>query len=171
MPTYRLRHLGRAVEVLLRDLVPRVTAAVRDEVIEEGLRELVERSPVASGKYRASHVVGTGSPRGVVLPDLPSYPIPGDSEARAGVRGASPSAVAFIANRAAAEKRPDYSYARHAIEPGRRQYSRRSTRKAQWIGSEQAPAGVYGPTVRVLFARRATIVRNALARIRGRFGR
>jgi hypothetical protein len=144
-------------------VVPQLARGLRDGIAIAMFLKLPELSPVATGKYRASHIPSAGSPRYVVLPDMPSYPIPGQPEIEAVLRGTPPETSVFIANAAAPEAYPDSSYA-GLLEGGRRMYSRRSTGKAQWIGSTQAPDGIYGPAVRSLEARRATIVEAAIRR-------
>lgn len=138
--------------------------------------ELVDRSPVGNpavdphpGKYRASHVPNAGVIRTVVLPNMPSYPIPGIPEVEAATRGAGPEVSVFIANAAADERRPDESYA-GLLEGGRRQYSRVNSRATVWIGSEQAPEGIYGPSVRALLGMRATLEAMAVERAKRRLG-
>lgn len=158
-----LARLEGAVRDLRVRVAPQLTRFLRDGIATAMFLKLPELSPVDTGKYRASHIPSVGSPRYVVLPDMPSYPIPGQPEIEAVLRGSPPEASVFIANAAAPESRPDSSYA-GLLEGGRRMYSRRSTGKAQWIGSTQAPQGIYGPAVRAIQARRATIIEAAIRR-------
>jgi hypothetical protein len=77
----------------------------------------------------------------------------------------------FIANAAADPKyasRPGGgSYAR-LLEDGRRQYTRLRTGTTMWVGSPQAPRGIYGPAREALLGERVTIVSNAIARVKER---
>lgn len=179
MATYQLdslEALGPALEAFLARAVPVLTTALRDSVAEHAIVELVDRSPVGNpavdphpGKYRASHIPSAGQMVTRVLPNLPAYPIPGIPEVAAALSGADADTSAFIANAAADDRRPDQSYA-GILEGGRRQYSRVSSKTTMWIGSEQAPEGIYGPAVQALRAMRATIEAQAVARAERRLG-
>lgn len=170
MPSIRLNSieaLGPALESYLKRAVPALYISLREVVAENAMVKLVDLSPVATGKYRASHVPSVGEIRTRVLPNMPAYPIPGIPEVVAVLRGAPATASVFIANAAADERRPDSSYA-GILEGGRRQYTRLSSRQSVWVGSEQAPEGIYGPAVRALLGMRATIVASAIKRAKGR---
>lgn len=177
MATYRLdslEELGPALEAFLPRAVAELTASLRDVIAEHAIVELVDRSPVGDpavdphpGKYRASHVAAAGQMVTRVLPNMPSYPIPGIPEVEAATAGAGPEVSVFIANAAADDRRPDQSYA-GILEGGRRQYSRVSSRSTVWAGSEQAPEGIYGPAIRALQGMRATIEAKAVERAKRR---
>lgn len=182
METYRLdslEALGPALAKLLDRAVPILYASLRDVIAEEAMVKLVDLSPVGNaavdshpGKYRASHVVGVDQIVTRVLPNMPAYPIPGIPEVEAVLRNAPPTSTVFIANAAADERRPDESYAA-LLEGGRRQYSRTGTGKSAratpiWIGSEQAPEGIYGPAVQALLGMRANIEASAIRRAQRR---
>lgn len=165
MATHRIRieALPGAMRHFRDVVVPGLSRALRDGVATAVFLKLPQLSPVGSpttdphpGKYRASHIASVGQPRYVVLPDLPAYPIPGAPEIEAVLRQAALDATIFIANAAAPARSPDDSYA-GLLEGGRRQYSRVATGKTQWIGSTQAPSGIYGPALEAVAARRATI--------------
>lgn len=173
--TYRLdsiEQLGPALQGFLGRLVPELQVALRGVIAEHAIVELVDRSPVGNpavdphpGKYRASHVPSAGNMVTKVLPNLPAYPIPGIPEVEAALSGAGPDVSAWIANAAADERRPEESYA-GILEGGRRQYSRTATRATMWIGSEQAPDGIYGPAILALRGMRATIEAKAVERVK-----
>ena len=175
MATYRfdsLEEMGPAVAQYLNRAVPALYVALRDEIAEQAMVKLVDFSPVGDpavdphpGKYRASHIPNAGSILTRVLPNMPAYPIPGIPEVEAATRGAGPAVSVFIANAAADERRPDSSYA-GLLEGGRRQYSSVRSRKTIWIGSDQAPDGIYGPALRALQGMRGTIVASAIERAR-----
>jgi len=177
--THHLKNLGE-LGPALEEFLPRAVAALqvslRDTIAEHAMVELVDRSPVGNpavdphpGKYRASHVPSAGQMVTRVLPNMPAYPIPGIPEVEAALAGAGPEVSAFIANAAADERRPDSSYA-GLLEGGRRQYSRTATRTTMWIGSEQAPEGIYGPAILALKGMRATIEAQAVERAKRRLG-
>jgi hypothetical protein len=177
MATYRLEGLdalGPALEAYLRRAYKALYACLREVIAESAMVKLVDLSPVGNaavdptaGKYRASHIPSVGEIQTKVLPNMPAYPIPGIPEVEAVLRGADANSSVFIANAAADERRPDSSYA-GLLEGGRRQYSRVSSRRTVWVGSEQAPDGIYGPAVRALLGMRATIVASAIKRAKGR---
>lgn len=167
MPTYRLRsleELGPALQAYLDRAVPALVTALRDVIAEHAMVELVDRSPVGNpavdphpGKYRASHVPNAGAIRTVVLPNMPSYPLPGIPEVEAATRGAGPEVSVFIANAAADDRRPDSSYA-GLLEPP----------KAH--SKTQAPLGIYEPTIPALLGMRATLEGMAVERAKRRLG-
>jgi hypothetical protein len=168
-----LEQLGPALEALVGRSLPLLYHELRAEVSRRVFAELVTISPVGnpsvdkhSGKYRASHVPSAGQIKIRVLPDMPSYPIPGDEVVDAVTSSATPGTSVFIANAA----RSDGAKSGYAgiLEGGRRMYSRVATRRAQWVGSEQAPEGVYGPAVRAIKALRATIEASAIRRVKER---
>jgi hypothetical protein len=178
--TYRLdslEALGPALAKLLDRAIPVLYASLRDVVAEEAMVKLVDLSPVGNaavdphpGKYRASHIPSVDQIVTKVLPNMPAYPVPGIPEVEAVLRNASPTATVFIANAAADERYPDSSYA-GPLEGGRRQYSRTGASWSKsakatpiWIGSEQAPEGIYGPAVQALLGMRATIEASAIRR-------
>lgn len=177
MATYRLDGLdalGPALEELLTRAVPVLYSSLRDVIAEHAMVKLVDLSPVGNaavdphpGKYRASHVPAAGQIVAKVLPNMPAYPIPGIPEVDAVTRGADPAVSVFIANAAADDRRPESSYSR-LLEGGRRQYSRTGTRTTMWIGSTQAPEGIYGPAVQALLGMRATIEAEAVTRAKRR---
>lgn len=179
MSTYRLSSLealGPALEAFLPRAVRELQASLRGVIMEHAIVELGDRSPVGNpavdphpGKYRASHVPSAGNMQTRVLPNMPAYPIPGIPEVEAALAGAGPDVSGFIANAAADDRRPDSSYA-GILEGGRRQASRIATRTTMWIGSEQAPEGIYGPAVLALRGMRATIEAQAVARAQRRLG-
>jgi hypothetical protein len=161
-------YLDRAVVVLQEEL--------REAVVETAFTEVVDRSPVGnpstdphSGKYRASHSVSVGSIQTRDVGNMPSYPIPGAEMVSAALNGSDPAASVFIANGAVSGK-AEYPYGKAALEPGRRQYTRTGSRTTMWIGSEQAPDGIYGPAVRALLGMRGTIQDKAVRRARERLG-
>lgn len=177
MATYKLdslEALGPALADYLERAVTALYVSLREVVAENAMVKLVDFSPVGNaavdphpGKYRASHVPNAGEILTRVLPNMPAYPIPGIPEVEAALRGASPGVSVFIANAAADDRRPNESYAA-LLEGGRRQYSRVASRTTLWIGSEQAPDGIYGPAVRALLGMRATIEASAIKRAQGR---
>lgn len=179
MPVYRLNsleELGPALQAFLPRAVGVLQMSLRDVIAEHAMVELVDRSPVGNpvvdphpGKYRASHVPSAGNMVTRVLPNQPAYPIPGIPEVEAALSGAGPEISAFIANAASDDRRPDSSYA-GILEGGRRQYSRTATRTTMWIGSLQAPEGIYGPAILALRGMRATIEAQALERAKRRIG-
>lgn len=168
--------LGPALQGYLDRLLPVLLTSLRDVIAEHAIVELVDRSPVGDpvvdphpGKYRASHVPAAGSMQTQVLPNVPAYPIPGIPEIEAATQGAGPEVSIFIANAAADDRRPDSSYAR-LLEDGRRQYSRTASQTTMWIGSLQAPDGIYGPSIQALLGMRATIEAQAVQRAQRRMG-
>lgn len=176
--TYRvksLEELGPAVGEYLNRAFRVLQEELRAEVAERAIVELVDRSPVGNpatdphpGKYRASHTVSVGSIQAQALPDQPAYPIPGVEAVSAALSGATdPGESVFLANAAVSGKK-EYPYGKAALEPGRRQYSRVGSRTTMWIGSEQAPEGIYGPTVEALKGLRGTIEANAVRRAQRR---
>lgn len=179
MATYRLNSLGElgpALEAYLPRAAAALQVSLRGVIMEHGIVELVDRSPVGNpvvdphpGKYRASHVPSAGNMETRVLPNMPAYPIPGIPEVEAALSGAGPDVSGFLANAAADDRRPDSSYA-GILEGGRRQASRIATRTTMWVGSEQAPEGIYGPAVLALRGMRATIEAEALTRAQRRLG-
>ena len=184
----KIEELGDALGVLVKRVHPMLVREVRDEIGREAFLEVVQRSPVGGlglsvpsgkprrdphpGRYRAGHVASAGSPEPIDLPFLPSYPTPGEEAFDAGVAGSSEAESVFVSN--ATQGKPSgktgqrYAYGKWALEDGRRQYSRVSTRVTLWIGSEWAPDGVYGPTVVAVKARRATIKRRALRKVKAK---
>lgn len=179
MATYHLdslEALGPALAAYLPRALSVLTVSLRDIIAEHAIVELVDRSPVGDaavdphpGKYRASHIPSAGQMQTRVLPNLPAYPIPGIPEVAAALSGAGPNVSAFIANAAADDRRSDESYA-GILEGGRRQASRVSSKTTMWIGSHQAPDGIYGPAILALRAMRATIEAQALERAKRRLG-
>lgn len=168
MSTYTvnsIEDLGPEIARLLNKAVPALAVALRHEITESLMIEVQDRSPVDTGKYRASHTPSAGQIKTKVLTNLPGggYPIPGAPEVEAALQGSPPGESAFVANAAADERYPDSGYA-GLLEGGRRQYSRRSTGKTMWVGSEQATEGIYGPGVEALKGRRATIEEAAVER-------
>lgn len=168
-----LDQLGPALEQFMGRALPLLYVELRKEVSRRAFTELVTISPVGnpsvdrhSGKYRASHIPSAGSIKIRVLPDMPSYPVPGDETIDAVTDSAPPAQSVFIANAAKSDGAKS-GYA-GILEGGRRMYSRVGTRKAQWVGSEQAPEGVYGPAVRAIKALRATIEASAIRRVKER---
>lgn len=160
-----LEELGPRLALYLERLIPAAYAALRDEVTTRAFLTVEEISPVASGKYRASHVANVGGPRTAVLPNLPAFPIGGAPVIEMVLAEAGPADSVWIANAAADEKRPDSSYA-GLLEGGRRQYTRMKTGTTMWIGSTQAPRGIYGPAVEILLQRRPEIEAAAVERLR-----
>lgn len=165
-----LEALGPALEAYIPRAAAALTVALRDTIAEHAIVELVDRSPVGNpavdphpGKYRASHVPSAGQMQTRVLPNMPAYPIPGIPEVAAALSGAGPDDSAFIANAAADDRRPEDGYA-GILEGGRRQYSRVASKTTMWIGSEQAPEGIYGPAIQALRGMRATIEAQAVKR-------
>ncbi len=179
VPTYRLdslEGLGPALEAYIPRAAAALTVSLRGVIAEHAIVELVDRSPVGDpvvdphpGKYRASHIPSAGQMVTRVLPNMPTYPIPGIPEVEAALSGAGPDVSGFIANAAADDRRPDSSYA-GILEGGRRQASRISSRTTMWVGSPQAPDGIYGPAVQALLGMRATIEAKALERAKRRLG-
>ena len=168
-----IEQLGPAMQALLNRVLPMLYAELRNEVARSVFVQLVDLSPVGDpsqdlhpGKYRASHVPSAGAIKTRVLPDMPAYPIPGDEAIDAVTRSAPPNVAIYVANAAASEGQPG-SYA-GLLEGGRRMYSRVGSRKAQWVGSTQAPEGIYGPAVRAILALRATIESRAVAKVKER---
>lgn len=172
MATYRvksLEELGPILGSFLDRAVPVLQEELRYAVVEAAVVEVVDRSPVGDpssdphpGKYRASHTVSVGSVQTKKLDDMPAYPIPGAEMVSAALNGADPAESVFVANGAMSEG--GYPYGKAALEPGRRQYTRVGSRTTMWIGSEQAPEGVYGPAVQALQGMRGTIVASAVRR-------
>lgn len=177
MATYRidsLEKLGPALERFLNRAILVVQEELRAEIAEQAIVKLVDISPVGNfatdphpGKYRASHTVSVGSIQAQALPDQPAYPIPGIEAVSAALSGSDPGESVFLANGAVSGEK-EYPYGKAALEPGRRQYSRVSSRTTMWIGSEQAPEGIYGPTVEALLGLRGTIEANAVKRAQRR---
>ena len=173
--TVTLEQLGPALQRLADRAVPLLYTELRNEVARRVFVKLVDLSPVGNaaqdrhpGKYRASHVPNVGEIKTKVLPDMPSYPVPGDEAVDAVVGSAEPGKSIFIANGAATERYASKGSYAGLLEGGRRQYSRTKTRTTLWIGSTQAPHGIYGPAVRVILALRATIEASAIRRVKER---
>lgn len=170
-----LQQLGPALQRLAERAVPMLYKELRNEVTRRVFVKLVDLSPVGDpakdrhpGKYRASHIPSAGEIKAVVLPDMPSYPIPGDEAIDAVADQAGPSTSIFIANAAATERYAHKgSYAR-LLEDGRRQYSRVSTHTTLYVGSTQAPHGIYGPAVQAILALKSTIIASALSNVKER---
>jgi hypothetical protein len=160
-----IEDLGPEIARLLNRAVPALAVALRHEITEALLFEVQDRSPVDTGRYRAAHTPSAGEIKTTRAANLPSYPTPGSPEVEAALQGSPAGESAFVANAAADERYPDSGYA-GLLEGGRRQYSRRSTGKTQWIGSNQAPEGIYGPSVQALKGKSATIEEAAVARAR-----
>lgn len=164
-----LGQLGPALETYLGRVIPAVYVAVRDGIVTEFVFKVQELSPVASGRYRGSHVVSAGVLRTVALATLPAYPILGEPEIEAILTSAAPSQPIFVANAARDPKYADRpgsgSYAR-LLEDGRRQYTSLRSGTTMWVGSTQAPNGIYGPAREALLGERVTIVSNAIARVK-----
>lgn len=167
-----LEQLGPVLESYLARVIPLVYASLRYEIVTEFLFKVQELSPVASGRYRGSHVVSAGVLRTVALATLPAYPILGEPEVEAILAAAPASVPIYIANAAADPKyasRPGGgSYAR-LLEDRRRQYTRLRTGTTMWVGSLQARNGIYGPAREALLGQRVTIVSNAIARVKEAF--
>jgi hypothetical protein len=171
-----LEQLGPVLGAFLDRAVPVLQEELRAEIVEQALVKVVDLSPVGDpstdphpGKYRASHTVSVGSIQTQALADLPNYPIPGIEMVASALAGADPAASVFIANGAVSGKK-EYPYGKAALEPGRRQYTRVGSRTTMWIGSEQAPEGIYGPTVQALQGLRGTIEASAVRRAKERLG-
>lgn len=167
--TITLEQLGPALESYLGRIIPAVYTSLRYEIVTEFLFKVQALSPVASGRYRGSHVVAAGVLRTVALATLPAYPILGEPEVAAILAAAPASVPIYIANAARDPKYADRpgsgSYAR-LLEDGRREYTRLRTGTTMWVGSTQAPHGIYGPAREALLGERVTIVSNAIARVR-----
>lgn len=165
---------GPAVEGLLNRAVRVLQEELRAEIAERALVKLVDLSPVGdpavdehAGKYRASHIPSVGEIAVKFLPNMPSYPVPGVEAVSAVLRGSDPAESVFIANSARNEE-SGYPYGKDALEPGRRQYTRLGSGTTMWIGSVQAPEGIYGPAVRALLGMRGTIEATAVRRAKER---
>jgi hypothetical protein len=138
------------------DSIRAVTRGLNEEVAIEFGTFAPQISPVGSpargdkhpGKYRASLTLGIGAPDFVVLPDAPSYPIPGAPQVEAILRDWNGTAPLFFANAAADEARPDSSYA-GVLEGG-------------W--SPQATDGIFGPTIEHINGMSATLSERAVER-------
>ena len=89
------------------------------------------------GKARASNAVSAGAPEYADLPDRPTYPVPGEADAEAGVAGLRFADEVWVSNDAK-NSRSGYNYPQ-VLEGGRREVNGRS------VGSEQAPDGIYKP--------------------------
>lgn len=184
MAIYRveLSKLAAALDQLVARVYPMLYTELRNEIDERAMLHLVEISPVATGKYRASHIPNARVPRSVVLPNAPAYAIPGIPEIEAVNADAAPGDPVFFANAAADSRYAGKGGYAALLEPGRREYSRRrrtgssDPRKAfhpgvgttMWIGSVDAPLGIYGPTRDFLLEQRATIEASAIQRVRER---
>jgi hypothetical protein len=167
----RLEDLGPALEGFVARAIPVMYVALRDAVVEAAYYKVQELSPVATGRYKASHTISADSPRTVALATLPAYPIGGAPEVEAALAAAGPDSVIYIANAAADPRyasRPGGGSYAAILEGGRREYTRLRTGRTQWIGSLQAPNGIYGPARDALLAESVTIVGNAVARARER---
>jgi hypothetical protein len=173
--TVELEQLGPAMQRLVDRALPMLYTELRNEVARRVFVKLVDLSPVGNaavdrhpGKYRASHVPNAGSIKTKVLPDMPSYAVPGEEVVDAAVAPAPAASSVFIANAAASERYAAKGSYAGLLEPGRRQYSRTSSKRTIWIGSEQAPDGIYGPAVRAILAMRATIEASAIRSVKER---
>ncbi len=158
--------IGPAVERFAEVAIPMLYRELRRQIAVSLFVKLQDLSPVKTGKYKASHIPSAGSIQTRVLPDLPSFPIPGEHVVDSVLANAAPEVSIFIANAAAPERSPSKSYA--ALLETRRQYSRRRTQRAQFVGSAQAPDGIYGPAVRAIQALRATIVARVIQNVAAR---
>lgn len=181
-----LEQLPQALQDMIELLVPTLGLELAKAAMLHLHRNIVRASPVGDpredkhpGLYRDSHTVSKGAPVFKEMPILPSYPIPGDDDAEAGMAGAEPGETLFVATEAKPEgAKRGYS---DILEAGRRQYSRREVyfkngkqlsrgRSTMWIGSEQAEDGVYEPSVAVTLEEHATIEAEAIKATEQRLG-
>lgn len=173
--TIRIDQFPAELQRLIAVLIPTLGHELAMAVMLYLHRNIVKASPVGDprvdqhpGKYRASHTVSAGRPVFRDLPDQPSYPIPGDPEAIAGMRQSKPGQDLFVATDARSDG-AERGYSGF-LEGGRRQYSRVSTQMAMWIGSEQASEGVYEPSVATTAGQRDTIASAAIRQTEKRLG-
>lgn len=164
-----IAELPEALQKVVGELIPELGLQLSKATMRALQRTIVETSPVEHpgtgrhpGKYRASHVISPRQPAFVDLPDAPSYPIPGELEADAQMAGALPGDDLYIATHAVSDgDLHDRGYS-DILEGGRVQYSRVRTHTTMWMGSEQAPEGVYYPAVKVVAELHATIEAEAI---------
>src|SRR3954465_14978878 len=121
--TVKLEELGPALNAFLQRAIPVLYATLRDEVAAAAYYKVQELSPVATGRYRASHVVAAGRPQTVALAPMAVYPLGGAPEVEAALASAGPGDSVFVANAAADPRYVDRpgggSYAM-LLEGGRR---------------------------------------------------
>jgi len=172
-----MEEFGPALSTYLGHAYLALYVALRTQVAVQLFLELEVLSPVGdpakdrhTGKYRASHIASISAPKAVILPDLPSYPLGGAPAIEAVLAEAAPEDALFIANAAASERYAAKGGYAKLLEGGRRQYSRMSSRKAQWIGSVQAPGGIYGPAVENVKGRAPEIEAAAVAMVQENMG-
>jgi hypothetical protein len=165
----KLADLGAVFARRNRRLHDELVSEVRNDIAREFFLDVVEHTPVDTGKARASNTASAGAKKLLVLGDLPSHPIPGREVVDGAAATASPQDTLWISNAAQRKGRSGiYAYFAWALEPGRRMYSRLATGKSQYIGSDQAPMGIYGPAYNRLRARLPKIAKAAAARVRAR---
>lgn len=156
-------------EFILR-LVPLLGLEVSKEVVRQLWLEVGETSPIGHplqdrhpGKYQLSWTVGVGELSFKQLPDLPGYPRLSAPEADDALAGAEPGMSLYIGNAAADDRRPDSSYSA-SLEAGRRTVNGRE------YGSLQAPHGIAGPAVAVVYSKRDTITAKAIEATEAKIG-
>lgn len=166
---YTMASFPEAFRAYIAQLIPTLGEELTKAIARHLWLELGITSPIGHplrdphpGKYQASHTISLGGPAYKKLRDLPSYPRLSGPEADSVLTAAQPGQAIYISNAAANDRKPDQSYA-GLLEGGRRQYSRLKSRKTMWIGSTQAPEGVYYPALKAISTQRDTIAAEAIA--------
>ena len=131
-----LKDLPKTLRKVSTDVIPQVGLELQAEGLRSAFREVVRRSPFASGRYRASHMPSVGRPAFAQLGAGQFFPPPGDDRVDAALRGAELGDPMYLTNDARRPGARD-SYAA-VLEAGLHTDCR-----GRRAGSPQAPEGVY----------------------------